>query len=223
MRRAADLALYLVTDPVLCGARGVEAVVQGAVRGGVTLVQLRDKAASDAELVALARRLKAALAPMGVPLIVNDRVEVAMEADADGVHIGQEDGDPGRVRARIGPERLLGLSVEAPEHAASIDAAVVDYVGAGPVRATATKPGHAPAIGFDGLAGLVRAAPVPAVAIGGIGLDEAGRAVACGAAGVAVVSGICAAPDPEAAARALRRAVDAARAGSRDAVDEVAR
>jgi hypothetical protein len=98
---------------------------------------------------------------------------VAVAADADGVHVGQEDGDPATVRARIGPDRLLGLSVEAPAHLAGVDSGVVDYVGAGPVRATATKPGHAPAIGFDGLAALVRGAQVPAVAIGGIGLGEA--------------------------------------------------
>jgi thiamine-phosphate pyrophosphorylase len=214
MRRLPDLALYLVTDPILCGPRGVEAVVAAAVRGGVTAVQLRDKTARHADMVAQARRLKAALAPAGVPLVVNDRVEVAVAADADGVHVGQDDGDPATVRARIGPDRLLGLSVEAPAHLAGVDPGVVDYVGAGPVRATATKPGHAPAIGFEGLAALVRGAQVPAVAIGGIGLGNAACAVACGAAGVAVVSAICAAPDPEAAARALRRAVEAARLGA---------
>lgn len=212
MRALPDLAVYLVTDPALCASAGVEATTRAAAAGGATLVQLRDKAARDDDLAALARRLKAALAPFRVPLVVNDRVAPALAAEADGVHIGQGDGDPAGVRTLIGPDRLLGLSVENTGQLAGVDPAVVDYVGAGPVVATPTKPDAAPPVGFGGLAAICRGSPVPVVAIGGIGLAEIPAAVRAGARGVAVVSAICGTPDPQAAAAALRRAVEAARA-----------
>jgi thiamine-phosphate pyrophosphorylase len=211
VRRLPDLALYLVTDPGLCAARGLLATVLAAVAGGAGVVQLRDKAADDAELTRLARALKAALAPVGVPLVVNDRVGVAVAAGADGLHIGQQDGDLHAARAAIGPEMLLGLSIENAAQASGIDPAAVDYIGAGPVFDTGTKPDAAPALGLAGLAAVCRAAPVPAVAIGGIGPGNARAAVEAGAAGVAVVSAICAADDPRSAAARLRRAVMEAR------------
>lgn len=207
MRPSLDLSVYLVTDPGLCAGRGVEATVLAAVRGGVTAVQLRDKQASDAELVALARALRGALAGTGVPLLVNDRVEVARAAGADGVHVGQSDTAAAQARAALGPEAIVGLSVETVEHARALDPAVVDYVGAGPVFATPTKLDHAAPLGFDGLAALCAASPVPAVAIGGVKAEHAGRVLAAGARGLAVVSAICAAPDPEAAARSLAAAL----------------
>ncbi|QCP86385.1 thiamine phosphate synthase [Cereibacter sphaeroides] len=195
-----NLSLYFVTPD---GAEDLEQLVAAAVRGGATLVQLRDKHRSDAELIPLARRLVAALEPQGVPLIVNDRIEVVLASGAAGLHVGQGDLGVAEARRRIGPDRLLGLSVEAPEHLEALPLGIVDYVGAGPVRATASKPDHAPPIGFAGLARLVAAAPVPAVAIGGLGAGDARAVKAAGAAGMAVVSAIGAAADPEAAARAL--------------------
>ncbi len=195
-----NLSLYFVTPD---GAEDLEQLVAAAVRGGATLVQLRDKHRSDAELIPLARRLVAALEAQGVPLIVNDRIEVVLASGAAGLHVGQGDLGVAEARRRIGPDRLLGLSVEAPEHLEALPLGVVDYVGAGPVRATASKPDHAPPIGFEGLARLVAAAPVPAVAIGGLGAGDARAVKAAGAAGMAVVSAIGAAADPEAAARAL--------------------
>ncbi|MEA5159936.1 thiamine phosphate synthase [Cereibacter johrii] len=195
-----NLSLYFVTPD---GAEDLEQLVAAAVRGGATLVQLRDKHRSDAELIPLARRLVAALEAQGVPLIVNDRIEVVLAAGAAGLHVGQGDLGVTEARRRIGPDRLLGLSVEAPEHLEALPPGIVDYVGAGPVRATASKPDHAPPIGFEGLARLVAAAPVPAVAIGGLGAGDARAVKAAGAAGMAVVSAIGAAADPEAAARAL--------------------
>lgn len=174
-------------------------------------MQLRDKAARDDDLAALARRLKAALAPFRVPLVVNDRVAPALAAEADGVHIGQGDGDPTTTRALIGPDRLLGLSIENAAQLDGVDPEVVDYIGAGPVIATATKPDAAPAFGFEALAAICHRSPVPVVAIGGIGLAEAAAAVRAGARGVAVVSAICGTSDPSAAAADLRRAVEAAR------------
>jgi thiamine-phosphate pyrophosphorylase len=192
--------VYVITDPG--AALPVPDQVRAAARGGAAVVQIRDKRAADAELAALVAMLLPELALLGVRLVVNDRVEVARAAGAHGVHIGQGDGDPAAVRARIGPGMLLGLSVETEAQAGRIPAGV-DYIGAGPVRATASKPDHAPPVGFDGLARIVAAAGLPAYAIGGIGPGDAAAAKAAGAAGIAVVSAVTQAPDARAATRAL--------------------
>ncbi|MEC9431804.1 MAG: thiamine phosphate synthase [Pseudomonadota bacterium] len=195
-----DLGVYPVSDP---SARiGVEAACVAAARGGARLVQLRDKTASDEELTALARRLVAALTPLGCALLVNDRVGVAKAAGAAGAHVGQSDAAVAEARALLGEDAILGLSVEAPGHLARDDWARLDYVGAGPVFATATKPDHAEPLGWDGLARLCALAPVPAVAIGGVKTAHAGRARGAGAAGLAMVSEIFGSADPEAATRA---------------------
>lgn len=201
MRPLPDLRLYLVTDP--SAPLGVVETALAAVRGGAGLVQLRDKAADDATLVAVARALVEALRPTGVPLLVNDRPDIARAAGAAGCHVGQSDAKAAEAREMLGPDALIGLSVETPEHLKGVDPAVVDYVGAGPVFATASKPGHAPEIGFDGLAELCAASPVPAIAIGGLKARHAGQVRQAGAAGMAVVSALCAAADPEAAAREI--------------------
>jgi len=211
MRGRFDLGVYLVTDPTLCAARGLEQTVLAAVRGGVTLVQLRDKAASDAQLIAVGRRLRAALTGSGVPLIVNDRLEVAVAIGADGLHLGQADGALAAARKRLGEAAILGLSVQTMTQARGVDSALVDYVGVGPVYATVTKPDHAAPLGFDGLARVCTASPVPAVAIGGLALGHVADVLAAGAAGLALVSAICAAADPTAAARAFAEALQAAR------------
>ncbi|MCG6658817.1 thiamine phosphate synthase [Halomonas campisalis] len=198
-----DLSLYLVTDPTLCARHGLVETVVAAVRGGVTVVQLRDKHASDAELTDQARRLKAALAGSGVPLIINDRLDVALASGADGLHIGQDDGDVARARAALGPAAILGLSVQRHDQLAALDPQPLDYLGLGPVFATATKHDHAAPLGFDGLAALVAKSPLPAVAIGGLKAEHAARVRAAGAQGPAVISAICGQADPEAAARAF--------------------
>lgn len=215
MRPGFDLRLMLVTDAAMTARRGLIATVKAAVAGGVTIVQLRDKHAHDDDLVALARALRAELAPRGVPLVVNDRPGVALAAGADGVHIGQDDGDPRQTRRIIGPDRLLGLSVTRAGETATAEAGVVDYVGLGPVFASATKTDAAPPLGLDGLRAAGTMLSLPFVAIGGITAENAAAAIGAGAAGVAVVSAICAAEDPRAAAAALRRAVEtrAARLG----------
>jgi thiamine-phosphate pyrophosphorylase len=200
-----DPTLYLVTDPVLCARGGVVETVAAALAGGVTAVQLRDKTASDADMLALAARLKAILAPRRVPLIVNDRIDVAIASGADGLHVGQADVDAAQARRRLPAGAILGLSVERVEHMAGVDPAVVDYVGAGPVFATSTKPDHAAPIGLDGLATIVRASPVPVVAIGGLDARHVASVFATGAKGLAVVSAICAAEDPAIAAANFRR------------------
>ncbi|PSC04963.1 thiamine phosphate synthase [Alsobacter soli] len=211
-RPAFDLSLYLVTDPALVRPRGLRATVEAAVRGGATLVQLRDKMSDDRAFARDAEDLLALLRPLGVPLVVNDRVDIACAVGADGVHIGQDDGDPRRVRDRIGPAMILGLSAGTAEEFAAVPAGVVDYLGVGPVRATGTKPDHDPPIGVDGLARLLPLHPLPKVAIGGIGLANARDVIATGVEGVAVVSAICAAEDPEAAARELASIIGEARA-----------
>ncbi|HSP57199.1 MAG TPA: thiamine phosphate synthase [Halomonas sp.] len=198
-----DLSLYLITDPSLCAEHGLIETVVAAVRGGVTVVQLRDKHASESELIAQARRLKAALAGTGVPLIINDRLEVALAAGADGLHIGQDDGDVIEARQALGPNAFLGLSVQTHEQLARVDAGRLDYLGLGPVFATPTKGDHAQPIGFEGLAALVAASPLPSVAIGGLKAEHAAAVRAAGAQGAAVISAICGHSDPEAAARAF--------------------
>jgi len=200
-----DLSLYLITDPSLCAGRGLEKTVVAAARGGVTIVQLRDKHASDAELIAQARRLKAALAGSGVPLIINDRLEVALAAGADGLHLGQDDGDVIEARQALGPDAILGLSVQTHEQLARVDPSRLDYLGLGPVFATPSKGDHAQPIGLEGLASLVAASPLPAVAIGGLKAEHAAAVRAAGAQGAAVISAICGQPDPEAAARVFVR------------------
>lgn len=212
MRKPLDLSLYLVLDPDLCAGYGLVETTLAAVRGGVTVVQLRDKRAGTAGLVEAGRALKAALAGADVALVVNDDVEAAVALQADGLHIGQDDMDAAQARRRIGPAMALGLSVETPDLAGLIDPAVVDYAGAGPVFATATKPGHKEPVGFHGLAEIVAVSPVPAVAIGGLKVEHARAVFAAGAAGLSVVSAICGQPDPEAAARRLADAIRETRA-----------
>ena len=205
--KAFDLTLYLVIGPDAVAGRTVEAVAAAAVAGGVTLVQLRDKTAPDAEVAALARRLQAVLAPRALPLIINDRIEVARAVGAAGVHLGADDRPAAEARAALGPEAIIGVSAGTFEEADLVDPAVVDYVGTGAVYATATKADAGAAIGLDGLAALRRRLALPMVAIGGIGLSTAATVAATGVEGIAVVSAVCAAADPESAARDLRAAV----------------
>lgn len=201
--RPFDLRVYLVTDPALVQPRGLEETVLQAVRGGATLVQLRDKEGSDAEVADQARRLLALLRPLGVPLVVNDRVAVARAVGADGVHVGQGDEDVRAVRAAVGPQAILGLSVTRMAELETVPEGVADYLGLGPIFATGTKPDHDPPVGLDGLAAMVRRARLPTCAIGGIGLSNAAEVFATGVDGVAVVSAICSARDPAAAASQL--------------------
>jgi thiamine-phosphate pyrophosphorylase len=206
-----DLSLYLVLDPDLCAPIGMLDTAREAVAGGATMVQLRDKKASSADLVETGLALKAALAGSGALLIVNDDVEAAIAIGADGLHIGQDDINPREARARIGTDMILGVSVETEALAAGIDPAMVDYVGVGPVFATPTKPDHKRPIGWDGLARLVAAASVPAVAIGGLKMAHVASVFAARAQGLAVISAICGQPDPRRAALLIADAIREAR------------
>lgn len=206
-RRRFDLSVYLVTDTRLSGPRGVAAVAAAAARGGVTIVQLRDPDATTRALIAAAGALQAVLAPHGVPLVINDRVDVALAVGADGVHLGDRDMPAATTRRLLGPGRIVGVTVHDAAEARAVDADVADYAGIGPVFATTTKAEARPAIGVDGFRALRRLVPLPAVGIGGIDAARTADVIAAGADGVAVVSAICAAQDPEAAARAIAAAV----------------
>jgi len=212
MRRPAfDPAVYLVTDRGLARGRDLLEVVAEAVAGGAGLVQLREKHADTRQFLDLARALAALLAPSGVPLLINDRIDVALAAGADGVHLGQTDMPVDMARAMLGPGALIGLSVETPEQAREAEGLDVDYLGVSPVFATPTKADTGPAWGLDGLAGLASWSRHVLVAIGGIGPGNAAQVARAGARGVAVVSAICAADSPRDAAAALLAAVRRAR------------
>lgn len=210
-RPVLDLGLYLVTDPVMTQRHGLLTTVSAAIGGGASVVQLRDPDAGDDEVVAMGRLVLTVTRPAGVPLIINDRVHLVAEIGADGAHIGQGDLDPVEARRVVGPHASLGLScarVEEVERAATLPRGTLDYLGLGPVWATPTKPDHDPAVGLEGLRALAAASRLPSVAIGGIDLDRTPEVMATGVDGVAVVSAVCAADDPRAAAARLRAVVD---------------
>lgn len=191
--------VYVVTDPA--APLPVTQQALAAARGGAWAVQVRDKTAPDVEIARLVETLIATLAPMGVRVFVNDRVEVARATGAD-LHVGQGDGDPRRARDRIAAQALLGLSIETVAQCARIPEGV-SYIGAGPFRATATKPDAATPIGPDGLARIVAAASMPTIAIGGLSAQDIPILKQAGASGMAVVSAVARAADPQGATRAL--------------------
>ncbi|WP_319528896.1 thiamine phosphate synthase [uncultured Cohaesibacter sp.] len=196
-----NLSVYFVTPD-----NPAEALVLAALRGGAGVVQLRDKHATDEEMIAKALRIKEMTDAHKVPLIINDRVAVAKAIDAAGLHIGQSDGDPVVMREAIGPDKILGLSIENEDQLVAMKAlpeGTIDYIGAGPIRATATKTDAADPIGFEALGRICEASPVATVAIGGIGKADIAALKALGCAGLSVVSAISAAEDPEAATRDL--------------------
>lgn len=211
--RPFDLSVYLITDEQLAGSRGVVETVRQAVAGGVTLVQLRDPVNKTRHLVETAAALVALLRPLGIPLIINDRVDVALAVDADGVHVGQSDMRPAMVRELIGPDRILGLSVSRVSELVPEDIGVVDYLGVGPVYFTATKPNAPTPIGFEGVAAIRAATKLPIVVIGGVQAKNGEAAIRSGGDGLAIVSAIMAADDPKAAASELAAVAEAAKRG----------
>ncbi len=208
----ADLSLYLVTDAALCGDRGVVETVRRAVDGGVRIVQLRDKDATDAETVDQLLALSQAIDGRAL-LVVNDRLDAAVAARergarVDGVHLGQGDASVLRAREVLGPEALIGLTANSPAHLDAVEAlpsGTVDYLGVGVIRPTTTKPDHPAPLGVEGFRGLVSRSALPCVAIGGVGVDDTEALREAGAAGLAVVSALCAADDPATTARQFRR------------------
>ncbi|OIQ51706.1 Thiamine-phosphate synthase [Pseudodesulfovibrio hydrargyri] len=201
-----DLLVYLVTDRSLCLGRSLEEVVARAAEGGCTMVQLREKEADTGEFVALARALHKLLKPLSIPLLINDRVDVALAAGVEGVHVGQSDMLPEDVRRLMGPDAIVGLSVETEAELLDAQNRPVDYIGIGPVYPTQTKKDvKGSPWGPDGLRRAVELSSLPLVAIGGVQRDNVKDVAGSGVAGIAVVSAICSAPSPTEATRELVR------------------
>lgn len=204
------LRLYLVTDQRSAGSRTVADVVAAAVQGGVTCVQLREKQLNTRDFVAQAMAMKALLQPHGIPLVINDRIDVALACGAQGVHLGQSDMPVAQARRLLPSAVFIGWSVETMDDVARSASLPVDYLGVSPIHATPTKTDTQTPWGLDGLRRVRSATALPLVAIGGIHADNARAVLSAGADGLAVVSAICAADDPRAAAAALRKFCDGA-------------
>lgn len=202
-----SLELYLVTDEAACLGRDFYWVVEEAVAGGVTMVQLREKSLSTRAFIERARRLKTLLEPYDVPLIINDRVDVALAADADGVHIGQSDMPFQTARRLLGPGKIIGLSAERQADVHEAEQWNLSYLAVSPLFATPTKTDTETPWGIEGLQWVRQQSRHPLVAIGGLHTGNVREAVQHGANGIAVVSAICSAPSPREAASRLRNLI----------------
>ncbi len=209
-RTSFDLSVYFVADPSVCGGRRIEDVVEAAVRGGVTMVQLRNKIDSADIILEQARSIQGILADSNISFLMNDHVEIAAKINAGGVHIGQGDIDAGQARSIIGEGKILGLTAYTRTHYALIDPDVIDYVGTGPFYSTLTKPDKA-VLGADGFKVLSESVSVPVVGIGGITPDNAVDVICAGAAGVAMMRSVSEADDPSVAVSNFVSAVAQAR------------
>ena len=209
-----DLRLYALVDPAVAGGRPL-ADLATCIASSATLVQLRDKHGSTRAIVEEARLLRAVLDPKGVPLLINDRVDVALAAEADGVHIGQDDMAPADARLLLGRGAIIGLSVKTAEQAQTAPLDLLNYVAIGGVYSTTSKDNTAAPIGIPGLRAIVEAIRArepnyPICAIAGITSGNAADVISAGADGVAVISTLSLAPDPRKAAQELRAVVDSA-------------
>ena len=208
-----DLRLNAIVDPEHAGGHQLADLARQCARGGATLVQLRDKRSATRAMIEEARAIKKALADSGVPFVVNDRVDVAMAAGTDGVHLGQDDMAVEDARQLLGPDAIVGLSIKSVAEAEAAPLALIDYVGSGGVYVTASKQQNDPPIGPAGLARIIaalrrRAPNLPVCGIAGIDVNNAGEVIAAGADGVAIISALSLTSDPAAAARSLRDIVD---------------
>jgi thiamine-phosphate pyrophosphorylase len=206
-----DYSLYLVTDRELARGRSTLEIVKAAVQGGVTCVQLREKECSTLDFIEQARTIKDFLKAQGVPLVINDRVDVALAVEADGVHLGQTDMPLEIAKKILGGSMFIGISAESLEDALEAQKGGADYLGVSPIYATPTKTDTAPALGLEGLRDIRKAVNIPLVGIGGLNLNNAPEVIRNGADGVAVVSAIVAAADPGQAAAELKRIIDEAK------------
>ena len=206
--RAVDYSVYVVTDRSLSRGRTTFDVVREAVDGGATCVQLREKQAGTREFLAEARALRPWLRNRNVPLFINDRVDIALAVEADGVHLGQQDMPIADARRLGPPSWIIGVSAESVEDAVRAEKEGADYIGVSPVFATPTKTDTALPLGLGGLHAMRAAVRIPLVAIGGIQLHNAREVIRAGADGLAVVSAIVSADSPREAAAALRREID---------------
>jgi thiamine-phosphate pyrophosphorylase len=209
-----DLRLNAIVDPERAGGHRLADLAAQCVRGGATLVQLRDKRSETRTLVEQARAIKAALAAFAVPFVINDRVDVVMATGAHGVHLGQDDMAVEDARRLLGSRAIIGLSVKSVEEAEAARLDLIDYVGSGGVYATSSKQQKNGPIGPAGLARIIaalrrRAPDLPICGIAGIDASNVAEVIAAGADGVAVISALSLVRDPQAAARQLRQVVDA--------------
>ncbi|MDU1889677.1 MAG: thiamine phosphate synthase [Dysgonomonas sp.] len=206
-----DLSLYLVTDRSLSLGRPLDSIVKDAVEGGVTMVQLREKDASTLEFYNLAIQLKEILKPYNIPLIINDRLDIALACDADGLHIGQNDMPYDIARKLLGKDKIIGLSVENVQDAIEANKLDVDYIGISPVFLTKTKTDTASAIGLEGIREITRISRHPSVGIGGINPNNANEIISAGTDGISVVSAIMSANSPKESAQQLKTIVNNAK------------
>lgn len=200
-----DLSLYLVTDRPLSKGRSLEWIVEEAVKGGVTMVQLREKDCSTRDFLELAIRLKKTLKQYDVPLLINDRLDIVLASDADGLHIGQSDMPYTIARKLLGYDKIIGLSVETISQAKEANLMDVDYIGISPVFSTATKTDIKTPLGLEGIKEIALFTRHPMVGIGGIYDGNARAVIDAGATGVSVVSAIIAADDPATAASIIKQ------------------
>jgi thiamine-phosphate pyrophosphorylase len=208
-----DWTLYVITDAQLSRGRSHLEVTREAIKGGASLIQFRDKEMTTRQLVETAGKIKESTDEADIPLIINDRLDVALAVDADGVHVGQDDMPATLARQLIGPNKILGVSASTVEEALQAEREGADYVSASPVFTTPTKPDAPPPTGLEGLRAIVEAVNLPVIAIGGINEENATKVIGAGAQGVAVISAVVSAPDIVAASRRLRATVEAARKG----------
>ncbi|MGI6030572.1 MAG: thiamine phosphate synthase [Eubacteriales bacterium] len=201
------MKVYLVTDRTWLNGRTLEEVVEEALKGGATCVQLREKHTSHEEFLQLALQLKKLTARYQVPLLINDDVEIALEADADGVHIGQSDMKLAEARAKLGADKIIGVTCNRVELALEAQKNGADYLGVGAVFGSSTKLDAKP-LDHQVLQDICEAVSIPVVAIGGISLDNVSQLQGRGMDGVAVISGILAQPDIEAATASFRQVTD---------------
>lgn len=202
-----DLSLYLVTDRSLSNGRSQEYIVEEAVKGGATVVQLREKDMSTRDFYRLAKSLMSLLKPMGIPLIINDRLDIALAVGADGLHIGQSDLPYEVARKLLGKDKIIGLSVETIEQARMANELDVDYIGLSPVFSTNTKLDINTPLGLSGIKEIAGFTKHKTVAIGGINLSNAKSIIESGADGIAVVSAIVSHDNPGLAASELKAEV----------------
>jgi thiamine-phosphate pyrophosphorylase len=207
---ARRLRLYVLTDERAARGRPIVELVAAALEGGATAIQLREKALDTLAQVKLGRELRRVTRAAGALLIVNDRVDVAVAVEADGVHLGQDDLPPQVARRILGADAIIGGSAGNPAELAVCLAGGVDYLGAGPMYPTGSKADAGPAIGPAGLARIRQATDLPIVGVGGIDAANTGPVIAAGADGVAVISAILGAEDVREAARRVREAVEQA-------------
>jgi len=205
--KSVDYSLYVLTDATLARGRSHEEIVAAALRGGATLIQYREKNATTRQMIEQAARVRDLCRAYGVPLVINDRVDVALAVEADGVHVGPDDMPVALARRLLGRDKIVGASAGTVAEADAAIAAGADYLGVGAIFATTSKADAGEPIGLEGLEQIVRISPIPVVGIAGIHAANAASVIRVGAQGIAVISAVVAAEDVERATRELKNIV----------------